>query len=117
MYREKLLEILADLDESLLERYLGGETIEAESLLPVIRKGTIELKIVPVFCGAALRNKGVQPLLDGIVHFLPNPLDIPPVSGRIQTPKPWKTVLLGTTPPLPDWPLKSAWIRDGSSPT
>jgi elongation factor G len=82
LYREKLLEILADLDESLLERYLGGETIEAESLLPVIRKGTIELKIVPVFCGAALRNKGVQPLLDGIVHFLPNPLDIPPVSGQ-----------------------------------
>ena len=81
-YREKLLETLADLDESLLERYLGGETIEAESLLPVIRQGTIDLKIVPVFCGAALRNKGVQPLLDGIVHFLPNPLDIPPVSGR-----------------------------------
>ncbi len=82
LYREKLLETLADLDESLLERYLGGETIEAESLLPVIRKGTIDLKIVPVFCGAALRNKGVQPLLDGIVHFLPNPLDIPPVTGR-----------------------------------
>lgn len=81
-YREKLLEILADLDDSLLERYLGGETIEAEDLLPVIRKGTIGLKIVPVFCGAALRNKGVQPLLDGIVHFLPHPLDIPPVSGQ-----------------------------------
>ena len=82
LYREKLLEILADLDEALLERYLSGETIEAESLLPVIRKGTIGLKIVPVFCGAALRNKGVQPLLDGIVQFLPNPLDIPPVSGQ-----------------------------------
>ena len=82
LYREKLLEALADLDDSLLERYLGGETVEAEDLLPVIRKGTIGLKIVPVFCGAALRNKGVQPLLDGIVHYLPHPLDIPPVSGQ-----------------------------------
>ncbi len=82
LYREKLLEILADQDEALLERYLGGETIDAESLFPVIRKATIELKIVPVYCGAALRNKGVQPLLDGIVHFLPHPLDIPPVSGQ-----------------------------------
>ena len=100
LYREKLLEILADLDESLLERYLGGETIEAESLLPVIRKGTIELKIVPVFCGAALRNKGVQPLLDGIVHFLPNPLDIPPVSG--QNPN---TKTLENRPPRDDAPF------------
>ena len=100
LYREKLLEILADLDESLLERYLGGETIDAESLLPVIRKGTIELKIVPVFCGAALRNKGVQPLLDGIVHFLPNPLDIPPVSG--QNPN---TKTLENRPPRDDAPF------------
>jgi len=100
LYREKLLEILADLDESLLERYLGGETIEAETLLPVIRKGTIGLKIVPVFCGAALRNKGVQPLLDGIVHFLPNPLDIPPVSG--QNPN---TKTLENRPPRDDAPF------------
>jgi elongation factor G len=81
LYREKLLETLSDLDEALLERYLGGEPIEPEQLLPIIRRGTIELRIVPVFCGAVLRNKGVQPLLDGIVHFLPNPMDIPPVSG------------------------------------
>ncbi|MBI5586425.1 MAG: elongation factor G [Deltaproteobacteria bacterium] len=80
-FREKILETLSDLDETLLERYLGGEPIEPEHLLPIIRQGTNELKIVPVFCGAALRNKGVQPLLDGIVHFLPNPMDIPPVSG------------------------------------
>jgi elongation factor G len=81
LYREKLLETLSDLDDGLLDRYLSGEAIEAEHLLPVVRRGTIDLKIVPVFCGAALRNKGVQPLLDGIVHFLPNPTDIPPVSG------------------------------------
>ena len=81
LFREQILETLSDLDEALLERYLGGEAIAAEHLLPVIRRGTIDLKIVPVFCGAALRNKGVQPLLDGIVHFLPNPTDIPPVNG------------------------------------
>ncbi len=81
LFREKLLETLSDLDEALLDRYLGGEPIEPEHLLPIIRRGTIDLKIVPVFCGAALRNKGVQPLLDAVVHFLPNPMDIPPVSG------------------------------------
>ncbi|MFH0788580.1 MAG: elongation factor G, partial [Pseudomonadota bacterium] len=81
-YREQLLETLADLDDQVMERYLGGQDIPAADLLAVIRKGTIDLKIVPVYCGAALRNKGVQPLLDGIVHFLPNPMDIPPVSGR-----------------------------------
>lgn len=81
-YREQLLETLADLDDQVMERYLGGQDIPVADLLAVIRKGTIDLKIVPVYCGAALRNKGVQPLLDGIVHFLPNPMDIPAVSGR-----------------------------------
>ena len=81
-YREQLVETLADLDDHIMELYLGGQQIPQADLLAVIRQGTIDLKIVPIFCGAALRNKGVQPLLDGIVHFLPNPMDIPPVSGR-----------------------------------
>jgi elongation factor G len=81
-FREQLIETLSDFDDPTMELYLGGKEIPASDLLPVIRRGTIELKIVPVFCGAALRNKGVQPLLDGIVHLLPNPMDIPPVSGR-----------------------------------
>ncbi len=81
-YREQLVETLADLDDHLMELYLGGQEIPLADLLAAIRRGTIELKIVPIFCGAALRNKGVQPLLDGIIHFLPNPMDIPPVSGR-----------------------------------
>jgi elongation factor G len=81
-YREQLLETLADLDDQIMEQYLGGQEIPLPQLLEAIRKGTIALKIVPVYCGAALRNKGVQPLLDGIVHFLPNPMDIPPVSGQ-----------------------------------
>ena len=81
-YREQLVETLADLDDHLMELYLGGQEIPLADLLAVIRRGTIDLKIVPIYCGAALRNKGVQPLLDGIIHFLPNPMDIPPVSGR-----------------------------------
>jgi elongation factor G len=81
-YRENLLETLADLDDQIMEGYLAGLDLPPEVLIPVIRRGTIALHIVPVFCGAALRNKGVQPLLDGIVHFLPNPLDIPPVTGK-----------------------------------
>ena len=80
-YREQLLETLADLDDHLMELYLGGQEIPLDDLLKVIRQGTIDLKIVPIYCGAALRNKGVQPLLDGIIHFLPNPMDIPPVRG------------------------------------
>ena len=80
-YREQLLETLADLDDHLMDLYLGGQEIPLTDLLAVIRRGTIGLKIVPIYCGAALRNKGVQPLLDGIIHFLPNPMDIPPVSG------------------------------------
>ncbi|MBA4394211.1 MAG: elongation factor G [Desulfobacca sp.] len=81
-YREQVVETLADLDDQIMELYLGGHEIPSADLVPVIRKGTIDLKIVPVYCGAALRNKGVQPLLDGIVHFLPNPMDIPPVNGQ-----------------------------------
>ncbi|MBI4763158.1 MAG: elongation factor G [Deltaproteobacteria bacterium] len=81
-YREQLVETLADLDDHLMEMYLGGQEIPLTDLLAAIRRGTIDLKIVPIYCGAALRNKGVQPLLDGIIHFLPNPMDIPPVSGR-----------------------------------
>ena len=81
-YREQLVETLADLDDHIMELYLGGQEIPLTDLLAVIRQGTIDLKVVPLYCGSALRNKGVQPLLDGIVHFLPNPMDIPPVSGR-----------------------------------
>jgi elongation factor G len=81
-YREQLLETLADLDDGIMDQYLEGQEIARTDLLAAIRQGTIGLKIVPIYCGAVLRNKGVQPLLDGIIEFLPNPMDIPPVSGR-----------------------------------
>ena len=80
-YRERMLDLLADNDDSIMEKYLSEEEIDIESIKRVIRKATIRLTLVPVFCGAALRNKGIQPLLDGIVEFLPSPLDVPPVKG------------------------------------
>jgi elongation factor G len=81
-YREKMLEAAADCDDSIMERYLDGGEITEVELRRAVRKGGLNLKLVPVFCGAAFRNKGVQPLLDAVVHYLPSPLDIPPVWGK-----------------------------------
>lgn len=80
-HRDRLLETVAEVDDGIMEAYLAETPVTVEMLLPAIRKATIGLKLVPVFCGAALRNKGIQPLLDGIVNFLPSPLDTPPVQG------------------------------------
>jgi elongation factor G len=80
-HREKMLEKLADLDESLMSKYLGGEEIGQWEIKSAIRKATLERKIVPVLCGSAFKNKGVQPLLDAVVDYLPSPLDVPPVEG------------------------------------
>ncbi len=79
--RERLLESLADVNDSLLEEYLGGKTIEVAALQSAIRDATIGLRIVPVLCGTAFRNKGIQPLLDAVVDYLPSPGDKPPVEG------------------------------------
>lgn len=81
IYRTALLETVAELDDELMEKYLSGEDLSIIELERAIRKGTIDNKLVPVFCGASFRNKGVQPLLDAIVKYLPSPLDIPPVKG------------------------------------
>jgi len=82
-YREKLLEAAADADEALMEKYLEGKPISEAELRAAIRKATLALKIVPIVCGTAFRNKGVQPMLDAVVDFLPSPVDIPPVKGVI----------------------------------
>jgi elongation factor G len=79
--REKLLEAVSDLDESLMEKYLAGEAISEAEIRAALRKGTIAMKIVPVLCGSAFKNKGVQLLLDAVVDYLPSPLDIPPMHG------------------------------------
>lgn len=79
LYRERLLEALAEVDDSLMEKYLNGDPIAEDEIKAALRKGTIEQKIVPVLCGTSKRNKGVQPLLDAVVDYLPSPLDLPPV--------------------------------------
>jgi elongation factor G len=80
-YRDRLLETLADVDDTIMEAYLGEAPIEKKELLAAIRKATIESALVPVLCGSALKNKGIQPLLDAIVAFLPSPADLPPMQG------------------------------------
>jgi len=82
-WRQRLFEVLADVDEQLMEKYVAGEEPTPEELRKALRKGTIEGRITPVLCGSAFRNKGVQPLLDAIVWYLPSPLDIPPVVGHL----------------------------------
>ncbi len=80
--RENLVAKLGEYDDDLMERYLGGEEITPDHLIPVIRRLTLELTAVPVLCGSALKNKGVQPLLDAIVDYLPSPLDVPAIEGE-----------------------------------
>jgi elongation factor G len=80
-YREHLVEALADVDESLMERYLEDARIPPEDLRAAVRASTLAMKHVPVICGASFKNKGVQPLLDAVVDYLPSPLDIPPMQG------------------------------------
>ncbi|WIM71295.1 elongation factor G [Corynebacterium suedekumii] len=81
-YREKLLETVAESDEELMEKYFGGEELTKEEIQGAIRKMVVASEIYPVFCGTAYRNKGVQPLLDAAVAYLPNPLDVGEVEGH-----------------------------------
>ncbi len=80
-YREKMIEGLAEVDEHLMEKYVHGETISPQELKAAVRKGTIAMTVFPVICGASFKNKGVQPLLDAVIDYLPSPLDIPPMMG------------------------------------
>jgi elongation factor G len=79
--REKVIEALADVSEQLMEKYLDGREITEAEIRAAIRTGTVQMKIVPVLCGTAFKNKGVQLLLDAVVDYLPSPLDVPPVKG------------------------------------
>ena len=80
-YRAKLIESIAELDDELVEKYVNGEEISEAEIKKAIRKATIAMKAVPILCGAALRNQGIQLLIDAIVDYLPSPMDIPPVEG------------------------------------
>lgn len=81
LHRSKLIESLAELDDRLTEKYLNGDEITESEIRSTLRKATISMRAVPVLCGAALRNQGIQPLIDAIVDYLPSPLDVPPVEG------------------------------------
>jgi elongation factor G len=80
-YREKMLEAVAEFDDQVMEKYLNGQALTEEDIRCVVRAGTIAMKVTPVLCGSAFKNKGVQQLLDGVIGLLPSPLDIPSVTG------------------------------------
>jgi len=80
-YREKMLEAVAEFDDHVMEKYLNGQSLTEEEIRRVVRAGAITMKVTPVLCGSAFKNKGVQQLLDGVVDFLPSPVDIPAVKG------------------------------------
>jgi elongation factor G len=80
--RNEMLEVLAEVDEGIMERYLADEPVADSLIKAALRRGTIGLEIVPVLCGSAFKNKGVQPLLDAVLDYLPSPLDIPPIMGE-----------------------------------
>jgi elongation factor G len=80
-YREKLIEAASEIDEHLMGKYVSGEVISNDELMAAIRKATIAIRLTPVICGSAFKNKGVQQLLDSVVNFLPSPLDIPAIEG------------------------------------
>ncbi|MBY0095404.1 elongation factor G [Mesobacillus maritimus] len=82
-YREKLLEAVAELDEELMEKYLGGEELTIEEIKAAIRKGTTNVEFYPVICGSAFKNKGVQLMLDAVIDYLPSPLDVPAIQGHL----------------------------------
>lgn len=82
-YREKLIEGVAEVDEDLMEKYLGGEEISVEELKAAIRKATIAVEFYPVICGTAFKHKGVQPMLDAVIDYLPAPIDVPAIKGTL----------------------------------
>nr|BFD68123.1 elongation factor G [Bdellovibrio sp. HAGR004] len=81
-FRTEVIEKIVEFEDELLEKYLNGEEVTVPELKRALRKGTLELKAFPVFCGAAFKNKGVQPLLDGVIDYLPSPLEVPAIVGH-----------------------------------
>ena len=80
-YRTELVELAVEQDEKLMEAYLNGDEIKEEDLIKCIRKGTLNFSFVPILTGSAFKNKGVQPLLDAVVNYLPSPIDIGSIKG------------------------------------
>jgi elongation factor G len=83
IYRDHILEILSECNDAIMEKYLAEEEIDIADIRKAIRTSTIKLECVPILCGSSLRNKGVQPLLDAIVNYLPSPIDVPAIKGHL----------------------------------
>ncbi|MBT8340877.1 MAG: elongation factor G [Desulfatitalea sp.] len=81
VYREQLMETLAEVDDGIMEAYLSETPVDTATVMAAVRKAVIALKLVPVLCGSALKNKGIQPLLDAVIAYLPSPADVPPMQG------------------------------------
>ncbi len=109
--RESAVEKIAEQDDVLLEKFLSGEDLSVEELRMGLRKGVIANKLVPVFTGSALKNKGVQPLLDAIIHYLPNPLEVPDIEGK--DPKTEETII---RKPLDEEPFAALAFKVANDP-
>ncbi|WP_374074753.1 elongation factor G [Bdellovibrio bacteriovorus] len=94
-FRTEIIEKIVEFEDSLLEKYLNGEEVTVAELKAALRKGTLDLKAFPVFCGAAFKNKGVQPLLDGVIDYLPSPIEVPAIVGHDPA-KPEKEIVCKT---------------------
>ncbi len=111
-WHAKMLDIVAAEDEELLEKYLEDNDLEPEEIRKVIRKGTVNRDFVPVLCGSAFKNKGVQPLLDAVVWYLPSPMELPPVAGF----KPGNESVILERPPEDDAPFSALAFKIMSDP-
>ena len=109
-YREKLLEAVAETDDEFMEKYLEGEEVSNDEIRDLLRRGTIKGAIVPVTCGSAFKNKGVQRLLDAVVDYLPSPLDVPPIQGVLPNGE------TAERPPEDDSPLSALAFKVMSDP-
>ena len=96
--RGQMLETLCETDDFLMEKFIKEEPISEEEIKTSIRKLTLQLKLTPVLCGSAFKNKGVQPVLDAVIDYLPSPLDIPPVSGKLYDKTIMKKTILKKSP-------------------
>lgn len=110
-FRGELIERIVENDETLMEQYLAGEEIDVETLRAGLRKAVIANEVIPVFTGSALKDKGVQPLLDAVVYYLPNPAELPPVEGKDP-----KTGEVATRPPEDDAPFSALAFKIATDP-
>ncbi len=99
-YREILMEAISDVDEAIMEKYLGGEEVSRDEILAAVRKGALKLKFTPILCGAAFKNKGVQQLLDAVTYYLPSPEDIASIQGTNPNTQKEVTRILESDQPL-----------------